>query len=281
VVRTSWAAGVPLSLCILLAACRWFGGPRADVPELSGLVASRAHPGVFWAHGDSGNDPILYAIDEQSRTLAELTVDGASAVDWEDIALDRHGNLYIGDIGNNDSDRDDLAIHVLREPPLENGRHVRPLRSIRFRYPDQTEKGELFNFDAEALFTLDDALFIATKHLADTKTTLYRVPLAPARGEVVLEKVTELSVKRRARQKNGLVTAAAASPDGKQVALLTYSDILLFDVGGPRVLGGPVAAAKAPPLAALEALAWDARGILVGTERGRLRRVPVPVRPPR
>jgi hypothetical protein len=268
-----------LWLCVgaLVAACGWLGGPRADVPELSGLVASRDHRGVFWAHGDSGNAPILYAIDERARTLAEIMVDGASSVDWEDITLDRRGNLYIGDMGNNGSDRRDLAIHVLREPdPRVAGQRVRPLRTIRFHYPDQAPDSDVLNFDAEALFAVNDELFIATKHLADARTSLYRVPLAPARGEVVLEKLAELSVKTLPGQSRGLVTAAAVSPDGAHVALLTYRDVLLFRVRGFRVLDGPVAVVRAPPLSALEALAWDEHGLLAGSERGRLRRVLMP-----
>jgi hypothetical protein len=213
--------------------------------------------------------------------LSEIMVDGASSVDWEDITLDRRGNLYIGDIGNNDSDRRDLAIHVLREPdPRKAGQRVRPERTIRFHYPDQAPDSDVLNFDAEALFALNDELFIATKHLADARTTLYRVPLAPARGEVVLEKLAELSVKLRPNQKNGLVTAAAVSPDAHHVALLTYREVLLFRVRGYRVLEGPIAVGLAPPLSGLEALTWDERGLLAGSESGRLRRVAMPQQAP-
>ena len=34
-----------------------------ELHELSGIVASRKHPGVFWAHNDSGNPLELFAID--------------------------------------------------------------------------------------------------------------------------------------------------------------------------------------------------------------------------
>ena len=39
-------------------------GTVADpaVVELSGIVASRAHPGVLWVHNDSGGAPAVYAL---------------------------------------------------------------------------------------------------------------------------------------------------------------------------------------------------------------------------
>ena len=251
------------------------------MPELSGLVASIAHPGVFWAHGDSGTGPLLFAVDEQARTLARVQVEGADNRDWEDLSLDAQGNLYIGDIGNNDSVRSDLAIHVLREPdPKRAEQRVQVLRTIRFRYPDQfDDKGvrrSENNFDAEALFVLGSELFIATKHHADLRTTLYRVPLGDTQGQVVVQKLGDFSVQGKKSQHKAEVTSGSASPDGTQVALLTYKNVLLFRVGPNHAFEGPIAIAKAPKVDKLEALTWDARGIVLASEKGELFRVPVP-----
>ena len=254
------------------------------MPELSGLVASSAHPGVFWAHGDSGSDALLFALDEQARTLARVRVQGARNHDWEDLTLDAHGNLYIGDIGNNDSDRDDLTIYVLREPdPRRGAQQVPVLRTIRFRYPDQRATGATSaqNFDAEALFALGEQLYIATKHHDDARSTLYRVPLAESQGPVTLERVADLDVQMKASQHKGQVTSASASPDGQHVALLTYKNVLLFRVHGDQVLEGPVAVSKAPTVDKLEALTWDAKGLLLASENGELARVAVPSEPPK
>jgi hypothetical protein len=79
-----------------------------------------------------------------------------------------------------------------------------------------------------------------------------------------------------------MVTAAAASPDGRMVALLTYREVLLFRVvAGPRLLEGPVAMAPAPRVDALEGLTWtvDGGGLLLGGEGGDLVRMPVPSEP--
>ena len=36
--------------------------------------------------------------------------------DWEDIAIDHDGNLYVSDTGDNDHSRKHAEIHRLREP---------------------------------------------------------------------------------------------------------------------------------------------------------------------
>src|SRR2546427_1152391 len=54
--------------------------------ESSGVVASRAHPGILWTHNDSGDGPYLYATDLHGTDRGVVKVTGARNVDWEDIA---------------------------------------------------------------------------------------------------------------------------------------------------------------------------------------------------
>jgi hypothetical protein len=51
---------------------RKLGGVPAVLPELSGMAASRRHPGVLWAHNDSGNDAEVFAVRETGEVLATL-----------------------------------------------------------------------------------------------------------------------------------------------------------------------------------------------------------------
>src|ERR1043166_9285162 len=80
------------------------------VRESSGVVVSRAHPGLLCTHNDSGDGPFLYAVNASGDVLGVFRVDGAQAEDWEDIALGpcpaaRRRCLYIGDIGDNGEKR--------------------------------------------------------------------------------------------------------------------------------------------------------------------------------
>ena len=111
-----------LSIALLaLAACASRPSPTGvavdpQVDEPSGLVASATHPGVYWTHGDSGNGNWLFAIDAEGKLLARYRVAATENVDWEDITRDDAGNLWLGDIGNNDGQRRDLAVLRLVEP---------------------------------------------------------------------------------------------------------------------------------------------------------------------
>lgn len=103
-----------------------------ELDNASGLVASRAMPGVFWAHNDqAGVAPnSVFAIDDQGRHLATIdfqlsgsnqTVPG-DFVDIEDIAIGPGPDLgadylYLGDIGNNTTtSREEVAVYRFREP---------------------------------------------------------------------------------------------------------------------------------------------------------------------
>ena len=82
---------------------QWLAGmadPRID--ESSGVAVSRRDPNVLWTHNDGGvgKKPRLFSIDRAGKTLAVFSIGGTSLHDWEDIATDGAGHLYLGDIGN-------------------------------------------------------------------------------------------------------------------------------------------------------------------------------------
>jgi len=79
-----------------------------QLKEISGLAASRRHPGILWAHND-GPDGRLFAIRTNGTTAAVFAL-AASVTDLEDIAIGPGPapgtpHLYVGDIGDNDSTR--------------------------------------------------------------------------------------------------------------------------------------------------------------------------------
>src|SRR4051812_22769462 len=75
---------------------------RLDHPpirEASGIVKSRRPPGIFWVHNDSGSPPALFAVRRDGALVREYSVNVPN-LDWEDIAADDRGHLYLGEIGN-------------------------------------------------------------------------------------------------------------------------------------------------------------------------------------
>ncbi len=199
------------------------------VTESSGLAPVKGRRS-FWTHNDSGGGGQLFEIDSAGRVLSVRDIPGARNVDWEDLASDRDGTVYIGDIGNNSQTRRDLGIYKVPE--------TGPVAHIRFSYADQAEfppPAHAAKFDSEAFFYFDGGLFLFSKNgiKTDHFVKLYRLPSAAGDYRVYPSD----SVRIRAQ-----VTGADVSPDGRTFALLTYGKILLFGIGpGPVDFSRPLA----------------------------------------
>jgi len=239
--------------------------------ECSGLVQSLRYNGVFWAHGDGGSGAKIVPVTADGKLArgwsAPVTIAGVRNHDWEDIALDEKGNLIIADVGNNSGRRKQLMLHFVKEPK-PGMTSVSPWRTLRVHYEDQKEASP--DYDCEAVFSAGGRIYLLTKHRSDKRTRLYRLEGESTGRSNPLRLVDSFEV-------GGMVTAADASPDGKRVAVLTYTALWVFDFdrksgsifrGGIRWL--PVFAWQA------EAVAWDGNDALViGNEGGQLFRVGV------
>ncbi len=196
---------------------------RIDHPpirESSGLVASRRQPGVFWTHNDSGNPPAIYAIDRTGKLLGEWRI-GAINHDWEDIALDDHGHLYIGDIGNNQRNRPEIQVYQVAEPKIDQpaDQPLPVIRSWRLRYPGGQR------FDAEALFVHGGHGYLISKDLTGQPARLASFPLEGEGNVRVLTDRGPLPVRAP-------VTGADISADGRWLAIITVAGPRAFEIDG-------------------------------------------------
>jgi hypothetical protein len=263
-----------------------------ELREASGLAVSRTQPGVVWAHNDSGDAPMLYAIDQKGRLLARVAVLDAVAIDWEDIAsgpCPAEGPmthcLYIADTGNNSRARDVLTIFIVTEPSVSGASPADPIavkaRSIRFRYPSEPE-------DAEALAVLPNGdVTIVTKGRTPTISffgfSRADVVGALMSGEVLTAAPQGITGISPDQGLGRWVTSAAMSPDGMTLAVRTYSEIFFYaPEDGPqgrrwRDLRRPCFLGDIEPQG--EAIDYlDDRTLLIGSEtalgrRGALHRV--------
>lgn len=202
------------------------------VTESSGVAVSRRNPGIIWTHNDSGDGPYVYATDRKGRAIAVVTVAGVKAVDWEDMAVgpgpDGEPALYMGDIGDNNANRANAAIIRVPEPKIDasrTGQNVTTMLAHRFPfvYPDGPH-------DAETLLVHPKTgeVTIVTK-LDSGVSGVYRYPGVLQRDRMVtLEKVGEVRfanpLRISGRNVGKLATGGAWSPDGKRVAIRTYTD---------------------------------------------------------
>ena len=244
------------------------------VVESSGLAHSRQFPGLWWTHNDSGNTPHLFPMDAEGKKLGEpVLIVGARNVDWEDLAADDRGQIWISDLGNNANRRRDLAVYIIDEPrPLpekEGGgfpESVPVKRKIRVRYPDQDAfPPERMNFDSEAIFVRGKTLYVLTKHRSDADTKLYKLEDDGGEEAQVLELLQTFP-------DIGMVTGAALRPDGKRLAVLTYTGVWVFEIDedSERFLDGPSRRMITTPAVwrQVEAIDWlDDETLLITNEQ--------------
>jgi hypothetical protein len=204
--------------------------------EVSGLAISRQHPGVGWVIEDSGNRPILYALElETGKVLSRVRLD-ASNHDWEDVALgacpgakkDCLYCLYVGDFGDNLGIREDLGILWLEEPATLARRLRRDPSWLPFKYPS------LVHQDAEAMFVGADGTLRVVSKRRDGDAVIYQLPFVLREGDwhAWAREERRLRISRdgvlhpEEQRPPWRVTAAAL--DGETLILRTYEGTFAF-----------------------------------------------------
>jgi hypothetical protein len=228
-----------------------------DILEASGLAASAVHPGIFYLHNDSGDTPRFFAIDLSGEERARYLVDGAFAVDWEDMASGpcKAGRcLYFGDVGDNEEQRTSYTVYRVEEPSaIEPGEHHVASEPLVFSYPDGSH-----NCETVLVHPQTGELFLVTKRLFGP-SGVYRLPMPHTPGrQAVLEKVGTVAPPAQ----NLLITGGAIHPEGKGVLIRTYTSLFYYAMKGDLAL----ALASAPCSLQVasekqgEAVAWSPEG---------------------
>jgi hypothetical protein len=186
----------------------------ARMQESSGLA--RSTDSTFLTHADGGAAPELYLFNLQGEMLQAIKLPIPNT-DWEDLAQDKEGNLYLGDFGNNSNRRPDLKIYRLDKTSLQ------PTDTIPFSFADQAEfppPRSRQHYDLEAFFYHNDSLYLFTKSRAlKSITQLYKLPVSGT--EQTLTPAEILRVKSP-------ITGADILPESNLFALLGYGRLYLF-----------------------------------------------------
>jgi len=177
-------------------------------------------PAGFLTLNDHGGKPELYRVFYKNKNwdYTSWKIKNAKNFDWEELADDDRGNIYIGDFGNNYNARKNLCIYIVN--PSDSMR----TDSINFRFEDQNlfppAKNEK-NFDCESFFWHDHKLYLFSKNRGKVPVKIYQLPDQP--GYYKAKLVSSLNIK-------GMITSADASPDKKMMVLLSYGRIYFFKV---------------------------------------------------
>jgi hypothetical protein len=195
------------------------GDPR--IKESSGVIASRRYADVFWTHNDGGGPKkqVLYGIDRKGGTRAAFPVTGPTFQDWEDIAIDDAGHVYLGDIGNNDAKRDTLYVYEIDEPdPAATTGDISPKRGWTLKFPNAP-------FDCESLFIWKDYGYVISKVFDKARAQIFRFPLKATSEPLTLELVATTKIESP-------VTGADISADGNLLGLVAKNGAYVYRING-------------------------------------------------
>jgi len=193
-----------------------------SLKEVSGLEYVK---GTLWALEDSGNKNSIYKLSPKGKIVQEVVITNAKNTDWEELTSDKNGNLYIGDFGNNDSKRKDLAIYKLDASNLNTATSV-----IKFYYPEQREfppKKSNLIYDCEAFFEHEGNFYLFTKNRSkgfNGEFQVYKVP--NKQGNHAAQLLGTLTACNNFRK--CAITGADISPDGTKVALISGDKVWLI-----------------------------------------------------
>jgi hypothetical protein len=204
-----------------------------NVNESSGLIFY--NDTILISHNDSGDKPILYFLNLKGEKIHQIKIENATNVDWEEITKDEHGNIYVGDIGNNNNTRKDLVIYKIVNQNLLDVNSLIANR-IDFRYPEQSKfppaENEL-RYDAEAMVAYNDSLYIFTKCRTipfEGISYCYVVPSVP--GYYEAKRKFELFIGKGGFMKDAVTGASYCK---SKLFINTYNRFLIYSFDGNRV----------------------------------------------
>lgn len=134
----------------------------AGATGISGIVASRKQPSVFWIHSD--RQKILYAIDQTGVLLGKWTLTNSDrfffVYNWEDIGIQSvtggPDRIWVGDIGNNfvrggGEPRESVRLMSIDEPSVDPSNVVDAVAPVigdyAMTYPDGLHDAEAMSVD--------------------------------------------------------------------------------------------------------------------------------------
>ena len=184
-----------------------------QIVEASGLAISAGIPDLAYTLNDSGNKPTVFAIQiSTGQTVGRTDLSRYKLEDTESLYVDPRGQMWVGDLGDNDHSRTDVSI--LRFPEPGPGKH-KIVTAERFgvRYDD----GKV---DVESMLVNPSSgqVFLASRNRVGGAGTLYALPATLQPGGKNL--ATNMNVQLPAD-----VTDGTFSADGSLALLRTPSRV--------------------------------------------------------
>jgi hypothetical protein len=240
----------------------------SEITESSGLAASNRSAGHFWTHNDSGDGPKLYAFNAHGERTGSVTLEGAQAIDWEDMASFVDGDsrrLIVADVGDNRSQRAHVTLYLLDEPDPLRHASTSAYQEIKISYPDGPHDCEAIAVDVrhrQIWFVVKSLLPLAS---------IYSMPL-PDREDDLSSSETLVTLSYRGSLIAGAITGMDIDVKTGDVYLVNYLQCMRF-LAPPRNSAGAWTTQvpeifPLPKMKQIEAVAVDGDGHVWVTSEG-------------
>lgn len=192
--------------------------------EVSGIALSQDQK-TIWAIEDAGNKNVVYGLNRQGDLVNDVLVENAQNNDWEDITKDAAGNIYIGDFGNNENDRQNLSILKL-DLKNDSQKSTKVIQTTKFHYEGQAEfppKKSNLLYDCEAFVEKDGSFYLFTKNRSkgfDGTFLVFQIP--NKEGDFEAKLIGKL--KLEGGYSDAAITSAAINSKN-EIVLLTHKNI--------------------------------------------------------
>ncbi len=180
------------------------------IVESSGLVVD-AGSGLFVTTNDSGDTGRLFVVDPGTGATVGVSTWSEDPVDVEALAPAGPGQVWVGDIGDNDAERDSVGVSLVRVGRGDD--RAATVADYELVYPDGAR-------DAESLLVDPDGrLLVVTKGLLGGEVLRADAPL-DADGPNPLTRIG-VAVP--------IATDAAFFPDGRHLVVRGYGSAVVYD----------------------------------------------------
>jgi len=236
--------------------------PLNEIGQLDDLISEPSGVNVlynpmnghmeYWVHNDANNLNDIYALQLHDVTVIRRTVEvGLPYIDWEDMAIDSAGAIYLGDFGNFVKQDELQIVKVLN--PQTAGSDTANTQIIEFIYPFDGI------YDCESMVHLNGHLYIFSKRasenadppLDDRYSYCFRIPDSPAapgaKHTAVFMDSFMTALPGDVDSTRFRFTGADLSPDKKVLALTCYERFWVFSgFSGDDFFGGTASHFEVP-----------------------------------